>query len=43
METTGIVLKKARNFFTRLSLYIKIKLGWLGVPKVIPSYVCKVI
>lgn len=36
METTGIVLKKARNIFTRLSLYIKIKLGWLGVPKVIP-------
>lgn len=36
METTRVILKKARNFFTRLSLYIKIKMGWLGVPKVIP-------
>jgi phosphatidate phosphatase APP1 len=36
METTFVILKKARNFFTRLSLYIKVKLGWLGIPKVIP-------
>jgi phosphatidate phosphatase APP1 len=36
MEKTLIILKKARNFITKASLYIKIKLGWLRAPKIIP-------
>lgn len=36
MEKTFVILKKARNILTKISLYIKIKLGWLGTPKIIP-------
>lgn len=36
METTFAIIKKARNFLSKARIYIKIKLGWLGVPRVIP-------
>lgn len=36
METTRIFIKKARNFISRLSLIIKIKLGLLDIPKIVP-------
>jgi len=36
MKTTLVFIKKARNLITRISLYIKIKLGLLGIPKIIP-------
>jgi phosphatidate phosphatase APP1 len=36
MESTAAILKKARKWIVKVSLFIKIKLGWLGVPRIVP-------